>query len=29
MYRLDDKGGFEAKDTFLVGAAAKSAGAGH
>jgi hypothetical protein len=25
MYRLDDKGGFEAKDNFMVGTAAKSA----
>jgi hypothetical protein len=26
MLRLDDKGGFEARDTFVVGAAAKTAG---
>jgi len=26
MYRLNDKGGFEVRDTFVVGAAAKSAG---
>jgi 3',5'-cyclic AMP phosphodiesterase CpdA len=26
MYRLDDKGGFEVRDRFVVGAAAKSAG---